>query len=150
MMLTSSLRIDTAIKPNSYLRILLYVSLASLLILLAFFASLSLWQDVLILIMSAAVISWLALSQPILLHLSQPSLSQRVDRDWQILMRTSRGDALWQAQLTTVERYHLLIHFRFIVIEPYQRPLSITIFRDQVHADAWRELNVLATVINAN
>ena len=147
-MLTSSLRIDSAIKSSSYLRMLLYFILTSILILLAYFANLLLWQYILILIISAVVISWLALSRPILLHLSQPPLSQRVDQEWQILMRTGRGDALWQAQLVTIDRYPLLIHFKFIVVEPYQRHLSITIFRDQVHADAWRELNILATVIN--
>lgn len=116
-------------------------------ILLAWLASLSLWQYVLILVISAAVISYLALSRPILLHLSQPPLSQRADQGWQLLMRTGRGDELWQAGLVAVYRYHWLMSFEFIVVEPYQRTLSVTIFRDQVSAEHWRELNVLANVI---
>ena len=92
-----SLRIDSAIKPTSFMRALMYISLALSLILLAWLAKLWLWQYVLILIIAAAVISYLALSKPILLHISQPPLSKRVDSGWQILMRTSRADVLWQA-----------------------------------------------------
>ena len=143
-MLTPSLRIDTAINPTSYLRVLLYTSLMGLLIVLAVFADLLLWQYVLLLGISATVVIWLILSQPIILHLSQPPLSRRVDQGWQLLMRTSHSDDLWQAQLNTVERYHSLIHFKFTVVEPYKRPLSITIFRDQVSAKAWHHLKVLA------
>ena len=143
-----SLRIDTAIQSVSYLRILVYAGLVAILILLAYFAHLSLWQYGIILIVSVAVTGYLVLSRPILRHLSQPRLSKRVDTDWQLVMRTSRGDALWQAQLTSVECYRLLLHFEFIVVEPYQRSLSVTIFRDQVSRDAWQQLNILATVMS--
>ena len=141
-----SLRIDASIKPSSYLRMWLYTSLTILFVLLAWLAELSLWQYVLILVVSAAVVSYLALTRPILLHLSQPPLAQRVDQNWQALMRTQRGDALWQANLYKMHRYHLCIHFEFIIIEPYQRPLSVTVFRDQVSAEEWRALNILANV----
>lgn len=146
---TASLRIDTAIRSSSRLRLLLYISLASAIILLAGLASLVLWQYVLILIISVAVVSYLALSRPIVLHLTQPPLNQRIDRNWQLLMRTGRGDELWQAGLAAVHPYHWLISFDFIVVEPYQRALSVTIFRDQVSAEQWRELNVLANIIPA-
>lgn len=142
-----SLRIDTAVMPTSRLRVLLYGSLASAMLLLVSLASLSLWQYVLILIISATVVSYLALSRPILLHLSQPPLSQRIDRNWQLLVRTGRGDELWQAGLSAVHSYHWLITFDFIIVEPYQRALSVTIFRDQVSANEWRELSILANII---
>lgn len=144
---TATLRIDTPITPSSRLRLLLHISLASALILLAWLASLALWQYVLILIISVAVVSYLALSRPMLLHLTQPPFSQRIDRNWQLLMRTGRGDELWQAGLVAVHPYHWLISFEFIIMEPYQRALSVTIFRDQVSAEQWRELNILANVI---
>ncbi|WP_227680015.1 hypothetical protein [Psychrobacter frigidicola] len=142
-----SLRIDMPIQPSSRLRVLLYGSSTSALILLAWFAALSLWQYVLILIIGAAVYGYLALSRPIFLHLSQPPLHQRVDQGWQLLMRSSRGDALWQAELVKVYRYQLFIHFEFIITEPYRRSLSVTVFRDQVSAEEWQELNILANVI---
>lgn len=141
-----SLRIDTPIKPTSRLRLLLYLVLTLALIGLAWQASLLLWQYVAILLVYAAVVCYVALSQPILLHVSQPPMSQRVDRGWQLLMRTARGDALWQAKLLKVHRYQLLMHFEFMVLEPYQKPLSVSVFRDQMSREQWRQLNVLATV----
>ena len=146
MTLSTSLRIDTAVHPTSHLRLLMYSALASMLIILAWLASLVLWQYVLIFTVAVAVTSYLALSRPILLHLSQPPLSHRVDRHWQLLMRTGRGDELWQAQLLTVHRYQWVITIEFLLEEPYQRPLSVTVFRDQVSPNQWRELSILATV----
>ena len=146
MTLANSLRIDTAIQPASYLRLLLYSGLTAVMVVLAWLASLLLWQYVLILIVTAAVTIYLTLSRPILLHLSQPSLSQRIDQHWQILLRTGRGDELWLAQLIAVSRYRWAISFEFNVIEPRLRSLSVTIFRDQVSPEQWRELNILTRV----
>ena len=142
-----SLRIDTPIKPSSHLRTALYASLIVVMGLLAWLAQLSLSQNVLLLIVSAGVACYLALTRPILLHLSQPPLQHRVDQHWQLLMRTSRDDALWQAHLSKLHRYPLCIHFEFSIIEPYQRSLSVTVFRDQVSAREWKKLNILATVV---
>ncbi|HSP86232.1 MAG TPA: hypothetical protein VLN09_10925 [Psychrobacter sp.] len=142
----TSLRIDTAIKPISYLQILFYIALSSSIILLAVLASLSLWQYVFILIISVAVIGYLALSRPIVLHISQPPLAKDLYHDWQLLVRTSGGDALWQAQLQAVSHSRWVICFDFDIVEPYQRPLSAAIFRDQVNAEEWRKLTVLANM----
>ena len=144
----ATLRIDTAIKPASYLRLLLYAVLAGVLLLLAWSADLSLWQYVVILIVTALVVSYLALSRPILLHLSQPPLSNSFKQGWQLLMRSSRSDALWQADLIKVQRYQLLIHFQFRVVEPYHKLYSVTVYRDQMSRAQWQQLNVLATVIH--
>ena len=144
---SKSLRIDTPIKSSSYLRTALYVCLISAMTLLAWLSQLSLAQYVLLLIVSAGVTCYLALTRPILLHLSQPPLQQRVDENWQLLMRTSHDDALWQARLSRRHRYPLCIHFEFSIIEPYQRILTVTVFRDQVSIEEWRRLNILATVI---
>jgi hypothetical protein len=143
----TSLRIDTPIKPASPLRTLLYVSLSSAIILLAWLADLSLLPYVLLLTICVLVVSYLALSRPILLHLTQPPLSQRANQGWQLLMRSSRGDALWQADLRAVQRHHWIISFEFVIVEPYQRSLSVTVFRDQVSLDEWRELTVLANIM---
>ncbi len=140
------LRIDTAIQPASYLRLMLYIGLTSVMVVLAWFAALALWQAVLVLIVAAAVTIYLTLSRPILLHFSQPPLSQRVDRQWQLLVRTGRGDELWQARLIAVHSYQWAMSFEFIIVEPYKRPLSVTVFRDQVSADQWRGLSILANV----
>ena len=142
----TSLRLDTAIKPVSYLQILFYIALSSILILLAMLASLSLWQYVVILIISVAVIGYLALSRPIVLHISQPPLGKDIYRDWQLLIRTGRGDALWQAKLKAVTQSRWVICFEFNITEPYQRPLSVAIFRDQVNTEEWRKLTVLANM----
>lgn len=142
----TSLRIDTPIQPTSYLRLLLYAVLASILLLLAWSAGLLLWQYVFVLIVTALIISYLALSRPILLHISQPPLSQRLSQGWQLLMRTSHGDALWQADLIKVQRYQLLIHFQFRVVEPYRKLWSVTVYRDQMSCAQWQQLNILATV----
>lgn len=87
-----------------------------------------------------------ALSRPILLHLTQPPLDQRIDQHWQLRIRTSQGDGLWQAQLLAVHHYHWAMSFDFMIKEPYQRSMSLTVFRDQVSLEQWRELNVLANV----
>ena len=142
----TSLRLDTAIKPVSYLQVLFYIALSGSIILLAMLASLSLWQYVLILIISVVVIGYLALSRPIILHISQPPLAKDIYRDWQLLIRTGRGDALWQAKLKAVTQSRWVICFEFNITEPYQRPLSIAIFRDQVNAEEWRKLTVLANM----
>lgn len=139
-----SLRIDTPIKPTSYLRSLWYGSLALVIMLLAWLAALWLWQYVLILLVAAAVISYLALAKPILLHISQPPISQRSDLGWQLLMRTGRADELWQAQLSAATHYSWLIHLTLVMTVPYQRPFTVTIFRDQVDAEQWRQLSILA------
>lgn len=148
MISLTSLRIDAPIKPASYLRMLFYIVLASVMVILAGFASLALWQYVLIFVVTVAVVSYLALSRPILLHLSQPPLDKSVYRHWQLLMRSSRGDALWQAQLTAVSNYQWVICFSFMIKEPYQRPLSVVVFRDQVSAEHWRQLTILAHSIS--
>lgn len=142
----TSLRLDTAIKPMSYLQILFYIALSGSIILLAMLASLSLWQYVLILIISVAIIGYLALSRPIILHISQPPLGKDIYRDWQLMIRTGRGDALWQAQLKAVTQSRWVICFDFDIVEPYERPLSIAIFRDQLNAEEWRKLTVLANM----
>lgn len=143
----TSLRIDTAIKPISYLYLIFYIALSSIVMVLAMLASLALWQYVVILLISAAVIGYLALSRPILLHLSQPPLDKSVYQDWQLLIRTSRRDALWQAKLNTVSQSHWVICFDFNIIEPYQRRFSVAIFRDQVSPEQWRELTILSNMI---
>ncbi|MGE6441897.1 hypothetical protein ACQKC9_10080 [Psychrobacter sp. NPDC078409] len=150
MTLVTSLRIDTAIKPASYLRALLYVSLTGVMMILAWFASLALWQYLLIFIVSAAVASYLIISRPILLHISQPSLSQRVDKEWQLLIRTGRGDELWQAELVDINRYQWVMSIEFNIVEPYQKTFSTTIFRDQVNHEQWRQLNILANTSKGN
>ena len=150
MTLVTSLRIDTAIKPASYLRALLYVSLTGVMMILAWFASLALWQYLLIFIVSAAVASYLIISRPILLHISQPSLSQRVDKEWQLLIRTGRGDELWQAELIDINRYQWAMSIEFNIVEPYQRTFSTTIFRDQVNYEQWRQLNILTNISKGN
>ena len=142
----TSLRLDTAIKPVSYLQVLFYIALSGSIILLAMLASLSLWQYVLILIISVAVIGYLALSRPIVSHISQPPLGKDVYHDWQLLIRTGRGDALWQAQLKAITQSRWVICFEFNITEPYQRPLSVAIFRDQVNTEEWRKLTVLANM----
>ncbi len=142
----TTLRIDAAVKPSSHLRLLLYIALIGTLMLLAWFAQLSLWQYLVIAIVTSLVVSYLALSRPIVLHLSQPPLSQRLNQGWQLLMHTSRGDALWQAELIAVQRYQLLVHLQFKVVEPQSKLLSITIFSDQITPTQWQALNILATV----
>ena len=148
MISPTSLRIDAPIQPTSYLRLLFYMLLASVMMILAGLAFLALWQYVLIFVVTVAVVSYLALSRPILLHLSQPPLDKSVYQHWQLLMRTSHGDALWQAQLTAVSNYQWVICFSFIIKEPYQRPLSVAVFRDQVSAEHWRQLTILAHSIS--
>lgn len=150
MTLVTSLRIDTAIKPASYVRALLYVGLTGIMMILAWFASLALWQYLLILIVSAAVASYLIISRPILLHISQPLLSQRVDKEWQLLIRTGRGDELWQAELVDINCYQWAISVEFNIVEPYQRTFSTTIFRDQVNYEQWRQLNILTNISKDN
>ncbi|MGM8909994.1 hypothetical protein ACS8FB_07720 [Psychrobacter sp. 1U1] len=146
--LPTNLRIDTAIKYGSRLRTLMYTGLSISIVLLSWLAKLSWWQHALILIVSAAVIGYLALSRPILLHLSQPPLHNHLNKEWQLLMRTGRNDELWRADLNNVHRYQWLLNFQFVTTEPFKRSLTITIYRDQVSLDHWQQLNILATIVN--
>lgn len=143
----ASLRIDTPVSLTSRMSTLIYISLVCVMSVLAWLAELSLWQYVLLLTIGVFVFGYVTLSKPILLHLTQPPVDQRVDRHWQLLLRTGRADELWQASLLSVHRYPLLIHLSFAVTTPYQRALTITIFHDQVSADQWRKLNMLACVL---
>ena len=147
MTLKESLRIDASVQTFSVMRTGLYAGIVALFIVLAWRAELSLLFYVLILVVSAGVFGYLALAPPILLHMSQPPLAQRVHKNWQLLLRTGRGDVLWQGDLIKTHRYHLCVHFEFMVREPYRRSLYVTIFRDQVSAEMWRKLNVLANVM---
>lgn len=142
-----SLRIDTAIKQSSYLRTLLYLGLLSIMLILAWFAQLWWWQYMLVLIISAMIGSYLVLSRPILLHLSQPPLNKQINKDWQLLMRTGRDDELWLADLVNVDAYNWLISINFMTVEPFRRSLTVIVYRDQVSVDEWRALNVLAKVM---
>lgn len=132
--------------PYSRMRVALYASLSATMLLLAWLAKLSLLQCTALIVISIIVAVYIWLSKPALRHLSQPPLNQRPTGGWQLLMRTARGEALWQAELCTVHHYGWLLHFEFVVVEPYQRPLSVTVFRDQVAVDDWQSLNVLAHV----
>lgn len=145
---TNSLRIDTAVKSSSQLRALIYIGLTSAMILLSWLAELLLWQYVFILVISVAVVGYLVLSRPILLHLSQPPLYKQVSQEWQLLMRTGRGDELWLAKLNNIHRYHWLIVLEFITVEPFKRPLTVTVYRDQVSFEEWRQLNILANTVS--
>ena len=144
------MRIDTAIQPTSYLRGLLYIALIVSMIILVWLTSLAWWQIGIILLVSIMTTLYLSLSRPTLLHLTQPPVSQPIDRQWQLLMRTGRGDELWQAQLVAAHRYRWAIHLAFTITEPYQRSSSVTVFRDQVTDEQWRELNVLANISGKN
>ncbi len=144
-----SLRTDCAVKSGSFVRAWLYSSLAIIMIMLSGLAQLWLWQYVLILSVAAAVIIYLVLSKPILLHLSQPPLSKRVDIGWQLLMRTGRADELWQANLSATYYFPWVIHLRLNMTEPYRRSFTVTIFRDQVSAEEWRQLSILARSMGA-
>ena len=84
MISPTSLRIDAPIQPASCLRLLFYMLLASVMVILTGLASLALWQYVLIFVVSVAVVSYLALSRPILMHLSQPPLDKSVYQHWQL------------------------------------------------------------------
>lgn len=145
--LTAPLRIDAKVSATSRISMLLYSALTLIMLVLAWLAQLSLWQYVLMMTISVLAFGYITLSKPIVLHLTQPPLDQRIDRHWQLLLRMGRGDELWQAGLIGAHRYPLLIHFDFIVTSPYQRTLSITIFRDQVSIDDWRKLNILASIL---
>ncbi len=144
---TAALRIDTKVSATSRISMLLYIALTLTMLVLAWLAQLSLWQYILIMTISVFAFGYITLSKPIVLHLTQPPLDQRIDRHWQLLLRMGRGDELWQAGLIDAHRYPLLIHFDFMVTSPYQRTLSITIFRDQVSTDDWRKLNILASIL---
>ncbi|WP_296194184.1 MULTISPECIES: hypothetical protein [unclassified Psychrobacter] len=149
MTLLTSLRIDAPIQPVSRIRLMFHLVLATALLTWAALASLALWQYVTVLIVSATALSYLALSRPILLHLSQPPSNKSIYQHWQLLMRSSRGDSLSQAELVAVSSYSWVICFKFIIKEPYQRPVSVAIFRDQVSAEQWRKLSILANSVSA-
>lgn len=144
------LRIDMSVRPNSYLRIICYIVLASITVLLAWLADLLLWQYVFIVIVSAAVVSYLALSRPTLLHLSQPPLERLIDQGWQLYMRTGRGDELWQARLCGISHHQWLVMIKFTTTEPFKRALTMTIYRDQVSPHDWRQLNILANIMSGS
>ncbi len=90
--LTAPLRIDAKVSAASRISMLLYSALTLIMLVLAWLAQLSLWQYVLMMTISVLAFGYVTLSKPIVLHLTQPPLDQRIDRHWQLLLRMGRGD----------------------------------------------------------
>lgn len=141
--LANPMRLDAPIMPSSRLRQLFYSGLLGLFLLLTWSAKLAIWQLGLVIAALFLIGGFIFLSKPTLLHLSQPPLHLNSRYDWQLLMATSRGDQLWQGDLVRVRATSWVVIADVRVIEPYQKSLTLTIFRDQVSAEDWRKLSIL-------
>lgn len=140
------MRLDAPIIPSSRLRLLFYSGLLGLFLLLAWSVNLAIWQLGLVLLSLILIGGFIFLSKPTLLHLSQPPLHLNLHYDWQFLMATARGNQLWQGNLLRAQSYSWAVIVEVQVMEPYQKSLTVTIFRDQVSAEDWRKLSILGQI----
>lgn len=141
------MRLDAPITLQSRFRLLFYAALLAIFLPIAWLAGLAIWQFGLVLLSVILISSFIFLSKPALLQLSQPPLHLNARQNWQLLMRTARGDQLWQGDLLRVRAYSWVVIAEVQVIEPYQRSLTFTIFRDQMTADDWRKLSILGQLM---
>lgn len=142
-----AMRLDAPIAIKSRLRNLFFGGLLGLFLWLTWSAGLAIWQLALVGLVLILVSGFTVLSKPALLHLSQPPLHRNACYDWQLLMATAHGEQLWQADLLRVRSYFWVVIADFRVVEPYQKSLTITIYRDQVLAEDWRKLSIVGQVL---
>lgn len=73
------------------------------------------------------------------------------DTDWQIqcvrgYVITPFGQPadIYQAKLASVTAVGRAVMMKFWIFEPFDKRVSVTVWQDQVDADSWRQLQVLA------
>jgi len=140
----ATFRLDAAIHPTSRYLWLIYGGIFSILALIGYLSALPLWQTAIVLISSIVTVLVTRLSNIPLVHLTQPKLTQPLTAEWQLLMATAQGTALWRGNLLQVQDCGLAIVITFAIHHPLKRSLNRTIFRDQTSASAWHHLKVLA------
>lgn len=141
-------RLDAAVFPSSRLQFIIVCSGIALFLLLSWSAKLSLWQFILVVAVSGLTFGYWWLSRPIVTQITQPPLHLNAHQGWQLMMATSRGDQLWHGELRQLRTYSWVVVADFAITEPYQRSLTLSIFRDQVAPEDWRRLIILSQLIN--
>ncbi|WP_131667777.1 hypothetical protein [Psychrobacter pygoscelis] len=144
---TASLRLDAKIATRSSYRLFIYAIIAVWIALMAYLADLNYWQLALLLFSAIVSIVGAWLTQLPVVHISQPALTQSLFKDWQLMMSTSRGEALWRADLLSIQDYGPTVVLKFAVSHPQRRSISHALFRDQMTAQSWHQLKVIAQLI---
>lgn len=139
-----TLRLDAAIKPHSRYQWLIFGGIFTSLALIGYLSALPLWQAVIVLISSMVAVLVSRLIHIPLVHLTQPQLTQPLTADWQLLMATSQGRALWYGHLLQARDCGVAIVLTFAIYHPLKRCVTRAVFRDQTSAAAWHHLKVLA------
>lgn len=142
-----TLRLDTVVAASSRYRRMIYIAIAICLGLLAYLANFNYWQFGLLMVSAILAIAAAWLTKLPLVRLTQPALTRSVYQDWLLMMSTTRGEALWRADLLSVQEYGVVIVLKFAVAHPQRRMISRAIFRDQVTPQAWHQLKVLAQLV---
>lgn len=140
----ATFRLDAAIKPHSRYQWLMMGGIFASLALIGYLSELPLWQAAIVLISSMAAVLVSRLIHIPLVHLTQPPLTQPLTADWQLLMATSQGDALWRGHLLQARDCGVAIVLTFAIYHPLKRSINRTLFYDQTSAAAWHQLKVLA------
>ena len=143
----ANLRLDAKIAIRSPYRRFIYTIIAVWIALMAYLADFNYWQLALLSLSAIVSIVGAWLTQLPIVHISQPALTRSLFKDWQLMMSTSRGEALWRADLLSIQDYGPTVVLKFAVSHPQQRSISHALFRDQMAPQSWHQLKVMAQLI---
>ncbi len=132
--------IDTPLAPSRY-RLLVWVLYVLLVMLLAYRVGLVWWQWLMMALLTVGLF-WSRLQRlPIVQHIAQPMGG---DELWQCLVDNGQGEELWQMYLSDITEVGVCVVLRFEVVSPMPKALTVSVYPDQVPAEAYRRLKVLA------
>ncbi|MBS9779283.1 MAG: hypothetical protein KGV51_01520 [Moraxellaceae bacterium] len=148
-----SWRIDSQIDTVSLWHRVFAVLWLSLLLLVMLVAQLAWWQWLIMLFVLGAVIYLYYQRDFEIVHLTQPtgnSVKDIYSSPWFVYACYDFDEEefedveCWQGYLTTSHVGRYLVVLAFDIVEPFQRSLSVPIWRDQVSNDDWRKLQTLS------
>ena len=142
----ASLRIDAPIKPLSRYQVIISAAMMMIVAVLASLAHLTIGQYLALALMGVMTGGLIWLRYKPLIGLTQPELMRPLSAHWHLIIATTRGEALWHAELIQAQDYGLAVVLSFDVVHPTRRSLSCTIFCDQVTGQTWHQLKVLGQV----
>ncbi len=139
------LRLATTLRPKSYWRAGYHLAYLLAILAIGIMTALPWWAVIAMAIIAILVYSyasrWTIATQPLHLTAAHPT---DYNSHWQLLFAGRYRDELWEADLMTAKRIGHCIHLVFAVVHPEYKQQVVVLWQDQVSADMWRQLNILA------
>lgn len=124
----------------SYHRAILWAAFVGLIVGIVALSGVGVWQWAVLIVACVAVIV-LQNQVPIPRHLVQLS-SKDDDSHWQILVKTTRGEQIWQGRLMQAKVFGLGVWLDFEIDEPMIIEFKTVVFFDQLDDDDRRKLKM--------